>query len=121
MSKGLRQIEVSSDASIRVRIAHEWLQAYLADTEILVVAHSAEAGSDFQLTVVGATGAWFGAKRFTLNGIAARLAQHSVATSASAPVSNLSLTAVVARAIHSLQSEGELSYFERVATRPGFP
>src|SRR6267142_2305636 len=28
---------------------------------------------------------------------------------------------VVARSIHSLQSEGKLNYFEPVATRPGFP
>ena len=71
--------------------------------------------------MVGSRGAWFGIKRFTLNVLASRLAQHTLAAAGSAPASSLSFTAVVARAIHSLQSEGELSYFEPVATRPGFP
>jgi len=56
-----------------------------------------------------------------LNVLASRLAQHSLATSGTAPASKLSFTAIVARAIHSLQSEDKLSYFEPVATRPGFP
>lgn len=116
-----KRIEVSSDASKRVQIACDWIQAYPTDTEILVVAHSGEAASDLNLSVVSATGSWFGIKRFTLNTLASRLAQHALAASRTAPASNLSFTAVVARAIHSLQSEGKLNYFEPVTTRPGFP
>jgi len=116
-----KRIEVSSDAATRIGIAREWMEKYAADTEILVIAHSAEAATDLHLGVVGAKGAWFGIKRFTLNVLAARLAQHALAASGTAPASSLSFTAVVARAIHSLQSEGKLSYFEPVATRPGFP
>ena len=117
----IKRIEVSSDAATRIGIAREWMEKYAADTEILVIAHSAEAATDLHLGVVGAKGAWFGVKRFTLNVLASRLAQHALAASGSAPASSLSFTAVVARAIHSLQSDGTLSYFEPVATRPGFP
>ncbi len=116
-----KRIEVSSDAATRITIAREWMEKYAADTEILVIAHSAEAATDLHLGVIGARGAWFGIKRFTLNVLASRLAQHGLAASGSAPASSLSFTAVVARAIHALQSEGKLSYFEPVATRPGFP
>ncbi|MBA3514774.1 MAG: exodeoxyribonuclease V subunit gamma [Pyrinomonadaceae bacterium] len=116
-----KRIEVSSDAATRIGIAQEWIWKYAAETEILVIAHSVEAASRLHLEVVGAKGAWFGIKRFTLNVLASRLAQGALAESGSAPASSLSFTAVVARAIHSLQSEGKLSYFEPVATRPGFP
>jgi CRISPR/Cas system-associated exonuclease Cas4 (RecB family) len=104
-----------------VQIARDWIQTYPADTEVLVIAHSAEAATDLHLSVVSATGSWFGIKRFTLNVLASRLAQHALAASGIAPASSLSLTAVVARAIHSLETEGKLSYFEPVASRPGFP
>jgi ATP-dependent helicase/nuclease subunit B len=115
------KIEVSSDAAGRLQTARDWILAYPADSEILVIAHSAEAAADLHLKVVSSTGSWFGIKRLTLNVLASRLAQHSLAVSGSAPTSALSFTAVVARAIHSLQLEGELNYFEPVATRPGFP
>ncbi len=117
----IKRIEVSTDGATRVVTAREWVEKRPADTELLVIAHSAEAATDLHLGVVSAKGAWFGIKRFTLNVLAARLAQHSLAEAGSAPASSLSFTAVVARAIHSLQSEGKLSYFEPVATRPGFP
>jgi len=122
MTKSARKgIEVSSDAAARLQTARNWVLAYPADTEILIIANSTDAASDFQLGVVTASGAWFGIKRFTLNVLVSRLAQHALAASGTTPASNLTFTAVVARAIHSLQSEGQLSYFERVATRPGFP
>ena len=122
MTKLLKSsIEVSSHASVRVQTARDWIQAYPAAAEILVIAHSAEAAADLHLSVASSRGASFGIKRFTLNVLASRLAQHVLAASGTVPASNLSFTAVVARAIHSLQSEDKLSYFEPVATRPGFP
>jgi len=115
------RVEASSDAATRVRIAREWTEKYPAAAEILVIAHSAEAAADLHLSVASSRGASFGIKRFTLNVLASRLAQHVLAASETVPASNLSFTAVVARAIHSLQSEDKLSYFNPVATRPGFP
>ena len=124
-----KRIVVGNDAAERQRIARQWLEAYARDTEILLIAHSAEAATDLHLGLVSAAGSWFGIKRFTLNALAARLAQHALARSGTAPASNLSFTAVVARAIHALQLSSEskanlgedLSYFSPVATRPGFP
>jgi len=116
-----RRIEVSSDAAMRLQTAREWIRPYPTDTEFVIVGHSTEAATDLHLAVVGEKGAWFGIKRLTLNALASRLAQHALAASGTAPASNLTFTAVVARAIHSLQSKGILSFFEPVATRPGFP
>jgi hypothetical protein len=59
--------------------------------------------------------------RLTLNALASHLAGPRLADSALASANSLSFLAVVARAIHSLQSDGKLTYFEPVATRPGFP
>lgn len=115
------RIEVSSEAETRIKIAREWIKNYPRDTEVLLVAHSTEAAADLHLSVVDSTGSWFGIKRFTLDAIAARLAQLSLVESESAPASRLSFIAVVARAIHSLHSKGELHYFAPVAVKPGFP
>ncbi len=110
-----RRIAVSSDAETRLQIARDWIEAYATDTEIVILSHAAEAATDLYLGIISSTGSWFGIKRFTLNVLVSRLA------STAAPASNLSFTAVVARAIHSLQTSGQLSYFAPVATRPGFP
>lgn len=115
------RLEVSSAASQRLQRALCWMQSSPADTETLIIAHSSEAASDLCLRAVGSKGALFGIKRFTLNAFAARLAQHGLVTAASAPASSLSFIAVVARAIHSLKSDGKLNYFDPVANRPGFP
>jgi ATP-dependent helicase/nuclease subunit B len=116
-----RRLEVSSAASKRLQLAVHWIQSFPADTETLIIAHSPEAASDLNLHAVDSKRALFGIKRFTLNAFAARLAQPALAAVGYAPASSLSFTAVVARAIHSLKSDGKLSYFEPVASRPGFP
>lgn len=114
-------IHVSTDTSTRRHFAEQWITAYPSDTEILILAHSAEAANDLQLRIASARGAWFGIKRFTLNGLAAFLAQQTLAEQNCAAASALSFVAIVARAVHALQSEGKLTYFEPVANRPGFP
>jgi ATP-dependent helicase/nuclease subunit B len=120
-STQLRRIQVSSDAFVRLAHAEEWLKSHPSDSELLIISHSNEAATDVVLRVVESSEACFGVKRFNFNRLASRLAQPALAASYIAPASNLTFTAVVARAIHLLHSEGELSYFERVATRPGFP
>jgi CRISPR/Cas system-associated exonuclease Cas4 (RecB family) len=115
------KLEVAAEAELRLRIAREWIQAFPRDTEILLLAYSTEAAVDLQLSVVSNAGSWFGIKRQTLNSIAARLAQLSLVALESAPASRFSFIAVVARAIHALNSEGKLKYFAPVASKPGFP
>lgn len=85
-----------------------------------MIAHSAEAANDFRLRAASDSGVWFGVRRYTLNGLAARLPQSALAAAGTASASSLSFIAVVARPIHSLQSEGKLTYFGPVATKPGF-
>jgi ATP-dependent helicase/nuclease subunit B len=115
------RIEISSDSTVRLQAAQHWLESYPADTQILLLAYTTEAASDLLLNVVSSRGVSYGIRRFTLNALAARLSQHTLANSRLAPASNLSFTAVVARAIHSLNSEDKLRYFAPVATKPGFP
>jgi ATP-dependent helicase/nuclease subunit B len=115
------KIEVSCDAASRLAIAAEWLESYPAQTEILIVGPTAEAADDLYLRAANSKASWFGIKRFTLNALAARLARPVLAESGRASASALSFIAVVARAIHSLQLGGELSYFVPVVNRPGFP
>ena len=121
MRQRFKELRVSNDASLRLQIAQEWIESYPADTEILLVAHSREAADDLLLRVVQSRGAAFGIKRVTLNFVASRLAQRVLAEASTAPATNLTFTAVVARAIHSLQSKTKLTYFAPVATKPGFP
>ena len=120
IEKGSRRIEVSSDAAVRLQLAREWIETYPPDAEVLILAHSAEAASDLYLEVVSSVGSWFGIKRFSLNVLASRLAQRALVEGDTAPATSLSFTAVVARAVHSLQSAGKLLYFAPVASRPGF-
>lgn len=115
------RIEVSYDAETRLAVAATWLESYAADDEILIVGPTSEAADDLYLRVASSKGAWFGISRSTLNAQGARLALAALAESELASASALSFVAVVARAIHSLQGEGKLTYFASVATRPGFP
>lgn len=116
-----KRIVVSSNAGTRLQIARDWLDVYAPDTEVVILAHSAEAANDFHLRAASERGAWFGIRQYTLNGLAARLAQSARAESGTASASSLSFIALVARAIHLLQSEAKLTYFAPVAARPGFP
>jgi RecB family exonuclease len=120
MKPSSRRIEVSCDAQLRNQIALDWLLAYPPDTEVLAITHSLESATEFLLKIVDASRSSFGLRRFTLNVLASRLAQPSLAALGLTPTSNLSFTAVVARAIHSL-AQGKLHYFAPVADRPGFP
>ena len=114
-------LKVSPDAASRLHAAREWLASQSADAEIILVTHSSDAARDLHLDLLRDRSASFGLQRFTLNVLAARFAQHSLANSGAAPASNLSFTAIVARAIHSLNSRKKLTYFAPVALRPGFP
>jgi RecB family exonuclease len=115
------RIEVSNDAATRLRIAADWIEAYPADAELTILAHSVESASDLLLRNLTSRNALFGLKKFTLNGLAHRIAQNALAATSSAPASALSFTAVVARAVHQLNAEEKLKYFAPVATKPGFP
>ena len=115
------RIIVSPDSAVRLRTAAQWLSAYPPDAEILVLSPTREAGDEFVRNAALAAGARFGLTRLTLNQLASVLAAPLLAGAGRAPASGLVLTAVAARAVHLLMAERALSYFEPVATRPGFP
>lgn len=113
-------IEVSADAELRLNVARDWIQSHPTDTELLLISNSTESANDLHLSIVATRGVAFGVKRMTLNVLASRLAQRQLGEAGLTPATNLSFTAVVARAIHSLQSQSALTYFAPVATKPGF-
>lgn len=113
-------IEVSGDAEFRLSAARAWIQTRSTDSELLIISNSTESANDLHLSVVANRGVAFGVKRMTLNVLASRLAQRKLSEAGLTPATNLSFTAVVARAIHSLQSQAALTYFAPVATKPGF-
>jgi RecB family exonuclease len=112
---------VTPDARTRLAAAADWLAARAPDAEVVVVAPTWEAADDLVRAVVSRSGARFGTTRLTLDHLAARLAAGWLAADDRAPASGLLLGAVAARVIHRLLTEGALSYFAPVATRPGFP
>lgn len=62
-----------------------------------------------------------GARRLTLNQLAAEAAAVELASRGLAPVSGLMGEALVTRAIHLLRRDNKLRYFAPVADTPGFP
>lgn len=121
INKTSHRIEVSCDANSRIALAEQWLNDFPTDSELLVLADRTEAANEFHLRVAASRGAWFGMRRATLSGLAARLAQPQLARSGLASVTALSFVAVVARVIHTLHQQGRFTYFGPVALQPGFP
>jgi len=116
-----RQIIIARDTAKRLTAAAEWVNAYPADAEILILSATREAGDEFVRNAALTAGARFGLTRLTLNQLASILAAPVLAIAGRAPTSGLVLTAVAARAVHLLMAESAFSYFQPVATRPGFP
>ena len=118
---------IARDTATRLKSAADWLRSYPAESEILVISPSREAGDEFVRNAVATAGesgsstARFGLLRLTLDRLAANLAAPILAASRCVPTTGLSLEALTARAVHSLAAEGALSYFDPVAKRPGFP
>jgi len=52
-------IQVSAAADVRLNSAREWMASYPADTELLLLANSTEAGNDLHLNSVASRGAAF--------------------------------------------------------------
>ncbi|HEY8515122.1 MAG TPA: PD-(D/E)XK nuclease family protein [Candidatus Binatia bacterium] len=115
-----KSLVVAADAATRTAAAARWLEAQRADAELLVVAASQQAADELVRDATRAHGARFGVHRTTLGRLAALLAVPGLARERLAPASQLSLTAVAARATYRALKEGRLPYLGRVADRPGF-
>ncbi len=115
------ELLTSHDTTARLAATVAWLSTYPADAEILILSATKESGDELVRNAAAAAGSRFGLIRHTLNQLAAVLAAPVLAGEARVPASGLVLTAVAARAVHLLMAQRGLSYFEPVATKPGFP
>jgi CRISPR/Cas system-associated exonuclease Cas4 (RecB family) len=111
---------LSTSAAARLTAAAHFLSAFDPGSEVLVVGATRGAADDFVRHVARGRGATFGLTRFSLTELAAR----TVATAGGA--SRTSGTqgtteAMTARAVFDATAAGELTYFEPVASTPGFP
>jgi len=116
-----KQLAVSSNTAARLQAAAAWTESHSNSSELLIIGHSIEAAANFCLSIASGRYALFGTRRLTLNGLAARLAQRSLAHAEIVPATALSFNGIVARAIYLLNTENRLTYFAPVATKPGFP
>lgn len=109
--------------SVRDRIAAAcaWLDALAPGTEALVITQVQEAADDLVRAFAARRGALFGIHRLTFNRLIGLVAADMMAARGLVPADGLAVEAVAARTIYRLAQAGELSYFEPVATRPGFP
>ncbi len=116
-----RELIVSAGASTRLAAARRWLAAIPRDGDALILASHPHAADQLLRTEVAEGDSRFGVVRLTPTRLAARLAAPELARRGAAPVTTLSLTAVVTRAVHGMVTSGSGGRFQNVAARPGFP
>jgi CRISPR/Cas system-associated exonuclease Cas4 (RecB family) len=120
VTRRAKSLVVAADAATRIATAARWLEGHGPDAELLVLGASQQAADELVRDATRASGARFGVRRTTLGRLAALLAIPELAIAGRAPASQLSLTALAARATHLALREGRLPYLARVAARPGF-
>jgi ATP-dependent helicase/nuclease subunit B len=116
-----QQLVVSASARVRLDAVKAWLEAFPRDREVLVLVPHAIAADHVVHALVADRGSRFGVQRFTLNRLAAHLAASELARRQVLPCTDLSLTAVITRAVHRVVEEGKAGRLANVAKRPGFP
>src|SRR3954462_15971908 len=114
------QILQSSEASVRLRAAQEWLTSRV-DRGARVVSASRGAADDLVRAVAAVCGAAAGVHRFSFEQLAAPLRAPILAGRGGAPATVVGVGAVAARAAVDARQDHELPYFDNVAGTPGFP
>jgi ATP-dependent helicase/nuclease subunit B len=105
----------------RIRRARAWLESRELAEEVVIVGASLDAANELGRRVAKEKGAAFGWHRITLSQLAAAIAAPALATLGLVTLSRLGTEAIVARVVHRLKAEGELSRYHAVAATPGFP
>ncbi|MGH9765642.1 MAG: hypothetical protein ACREDR_21545, partial [Blastocatellia bacterium] len=118
---GNRHLLISEDSPERLSAVAAWLDSFPLQAEVTMIGPTRESSDEAGRSATRSTGARFGLERFTINRLASRAALPILAASGETPASSLTLIALVARATHFLREQGALSYFEPVASTPGFP
>ncbi len=98
--------------------AGEALREWARRGEVVVLAPTRAAADEFVREQAGS--GLLGVHRFTPAQFAATLAAPLAAARRLAPISRLSSEALVARVVHQLKEQHQLSYFHPVANTPGF-
>jgi hypothetical protein len=119
MSRSPRRLVVSPHADQRTATARAWLAGRERAEEVLVVAASADAGSELLRGVARDAGSAFGWHRTTLPRLAGTLAAGALALAGRVPIGRLASEAVVARVLHDLAERGALGRFADSGRGPG--
>jgi RecB family exonuclease len=115
------RICVSSLAADRLTAARDLLLARDPATRSLLVGSSRGAADDLARAVAARLPATIGLQRFSLTQLAARHAVVALAQDGYTPSTWLGAEAVAARAAFTATREQALTYFQPVASTPGFP
>jgi RecB family exonuclease len=105
----------------RLQRARAWLEARQQSEEVLIVGATPDGANELVRDIAKVTGAAFGWHRLSLSQLAAAMAAPALAARALAPVSRLGTGAIVARSVHRLKAERNLSQYQAVSDTPGFP
>jgi CRISPR/Cas system-associated exonuclease Cas4 (RecB family) len=117
---GMVRVLISPSGAERLEQARGFVESFPRGTEILLLGASREAADELSRAIGVAAGATFGLYRFTLLGLAARLAMGDIAREGLAHGTGLGAEAIATRAVFEADGEGALDYFEPVARYPNF-
>ncbi|HEY2380827.1 MAG TPA: PD-(D/E)XK nuclease family protein [Terriglobia bacterium] len=115
----LRRIVTSLPVHDRLQCASEFLANFPGE-EILLVSSTRMAADEFVRQACITSKGVFGVHRFTLPQFAFTLAEERLAQTGKSILSGVAMDALAARAVHECRSSGQLTWFDPVATTPGF-
>src|SRR5262245_22542246 len=108
------RVLISPSGAERLEQARAFVESFPKGTEILIVGASREAADELSRAIGLEAGATFGHYRFTLIGLAARLATGELARCGLAHGTGLGAEAIATRSVFEAHGEGALDYFEPV-------
>ena len=111
---------VCSYASLRLRVAQDWVEEITHSSEVLVLAPTRAAADDLVRDLTLKNGGVAGAHRMTPAQLAAALATPRLGAEQLTALTPLGAEALAARSVHRCLSEKTLRYFSPVASMPGF-
>ena len=115
----MRRLVTSLSTQDRLSVTSEFLRS-LAGEEILVIASTRIAADELVRQWCVQSGGAFGVHRFTLPQLAYLLAAEQLAATGRSFLTGVAMDALAARVVHACRMAGELTWFDPVATTPGF-
>src|SRR3989442_624629 len=115
----MRRLVTSLSVTERLQCAAEFLSSF-AEQEVLLVSTTRPAADEFVRQYCITHGGLFGVHRFTLPLLAFTIASERLAESGITPLAGAAVDALAARSVQACRTNGELNWFEPVATTPGF-